>query len=69
MSDLEDIVDALDRPVWGAAAIGKVIGRSESETFYLLSQNVLDANKVGKKNWMSTPRRLLRSLQEGNRAS
>jgi hypothetical protein len=68
MTDLKEIVDPLDRPIWGAEAFGRVIRRSESEAFYLLKHRLLDATKVGGR-WTSTPRRLLQSLQENNRAS
>jgi hypothetical protein len=60
-TDLKDIVDVLDRPVWGAEAIGRVINRSTSETFHLLNKKRVDASKIGK-IWTSTPRRLLNSL-------
>lgn len=61
MTDPKEIVDPIDRPVWGAEAIGRVIGRSEAETFHLLSAGHIDANKIGGR-WTSTPRRLLSSL-------
>jgi hypothetical protein len=67
MRDPKEIVGDLDRPVWGAEAIGRVIDRTEGETFYLLANGHLDAKKIGGR-WTSTPRRLLRSL-EGNQAS
>ena len=62
MTDLKEIVDDLDTPVWGAEAIGRVIKRSEGEAFYLLINKLIDAGKVGGR-WVSTPRRLLRSLE------
>ena len=65
MTDLKDIVGDLDRPIWGAEAIGRVIDRTEGETFYLLGNGHLDASKVGGR-WTSTPRRLLRSLEGGS---
>jgi hypothetical protein len=34
MTDLKEIVDPLDRPIWGAEAFGRIIRRSESESFY-----------------------------------
>jgi hypothetical protein len=68
MSDLKKIVGDRDRPVWGAEAIGKVIDRSESETFYLLASGQLDASKVGGR-WVSTVNRLLRSLERTRAAS
>jgi hypothetical protein len=64
VTDLKDLVDPLDRPIWGAEAISRVVGRSEGETSYLLQKGILDADKAGK-YWTSTPRRLLRQFQEG----
>ena len=55
--------DNLDTPVWGAAAIGRVIGRSERQAYHLLERTLLDASKVGSL-WVSTPRRLLRGISE-----
>jgi hypothetical protein len=55
--------EGLDTPVWGAAAIGRVIGRSERQTFHLLERGHLDASKVGGL-WVSTPRRLLNGIAE-----
>jgi hypothetical protein len=51
----------LDRPVWGAEAIGQVINRTRRETYHLLNSGKLDATKCGAQH-VSTPRRLLRSL-------
>jgi len=51
-----------DTPIWGAAAIGRVIGRNERQTFYLLSTNRIDADKLGDQ-WVSTPRRLLKRIR------
>jgi hypothetical protein len=50
-------VDPLDEPIWGARAIGEVIGRSEKSTYWLLDKGVLPATRVGKA-WVSTRRRL-----------
>ena len=50
----------LDTPVWGAQAIGAVINRSKRQTFYVLEQGLIDADKVGNR-WCSTPRRLLKA--------
>ena len=47
MSDLKDIVDPLDRPVWGAEAIGRVIDRTEGQAFHILNARLVDADKVG----------------------
>jgi hypothetical protein len=51
----------LDRPVWGAKAIGKVINKSEKAAFYLLTKGYLPAEKVGE-SWVSTPRKLLQGI-------
>ena len=48
----------LDRLVWGAKQIAPIINRNERQTFYLLEQRHLDADKVGG-IWVSSPRRLL----------
>ncbi len=61
MSDLSEILDPLDRPIWSAEAFGLVIQRTEAQVFHLLERGLLDADKVGGR-WTSTPRRLLKSL-------
>jgi hypothetical protein len=48
----------LDRTVWGAKAIAAVINRNKRQTFYLLEQGHLVADKVGG-TWCSSVRRLL----------
>jgi hypothetical protein len=53
--------DDLDRPLWGAAAIGACIGRTEAQAFRLLEASLIDATKVNRL-WQSTRRRLRRSL-------
>jgi hypothetical protein len=50
--------DSLDVPVWGAAAIGRVINREARPTFHMLENGQLPAEKIGGR-WVSTPRRLL----------
>ena len=55
------MTDDLDRPIWGATEIGKVINRNKRQTFHLLEAGLIDASKVGH-NWTSTRRRLNRSL-------
>jgi hypothetical protein len=59
MSDDED----LDRPIYGAVAIGRAAGMVEADgsvdirkVYYALENGLLDAGKFGKK-WVSTPRR------------
>jgi len=51
-------IDDLDRPLWGAAAIGEVIEKNAPQTLHLLEKGRLDADKVGGR-WVSTARRLL----------
>ena len=57
----------LDTPVWGAAAFGAVINRSERQVRHLLRRHWLDADKLGGLYW-STPRRLLDSLKNAGHA-
>jgi hypothetical protein len=47
-----------DAPITGVRAIAKVIGRTESQTFYALERGYYDATKRGR-IWQSTRRRLL----------
>jgi hypothetical protein len=56
MPFIDDSVD-LDRPLWGAKAIGAEIGRSERQAYHLLENGLIPGEKVGK-IWVSTPRRL-----------
>ena len=50
------------QPVWGAAAIGRVINRSEQQTHYLLRQGFIrSAKKVGA-HWCASPEALLREF-------
>jgi hypothetical protein len=65
MDDLE--IDPLDRVVHGALGVAKVLdlrGRdgklSRNRAYYLLEGGHVDADRLGKRQWMSTPRRLLR---------
>jgi hypothetical protein len=53
--------DYLDTPVWGARAIGKVIGRPERATYHLLESELIPAKKVGD-SWVATPRKLLAAV-------
>lgn len=74
MSDNESIpLDWLDRPLWGAAQIARVVNLVDKDgrlrtraAFHLLKNRRLDADKIGG-IWTSTPRRLLRSFS-GNAA-
>jgi hypothetical protein len=56
--DTASIINPLDRNVWGAADMGEVIGKTTGQTFYLLENGLIDADKIGRQ-WRSTPRRLL----------
>jgi hypothetical protein len=49
--------DELDRPIWGAANIGKEIGRNTRQAFHLLETGQVPGTKVGRQ-WVSTRRRL-----------
>ena len=48
----------IDRLVWGAKQIAAVINRNERQTFYLLENGFLNAEKKGG-IWCSSVRRLL----------
>ena len=61
MNHQDQIADD-DRPVWGAAAIAEIIGRSKTQVDYLLRHGLLDASKCGAQ-WTTTKRRLLRPFQ------
>ena len=56
--------DPLDVPSWGASAIARIINKSTDATEHMLTKGLLDASKAGKKQWVSTPRRLLASLSK-----
>ena len=47
-------LDPLDRPIFGAAAIAKVLGLSERSARWHLDQGNLDAFEFGGR-WCSTP--------------
>jgi hypothetical protein len=42
-----------DHAVWGARAMGRVIGKNPRQTFHLLNAGLLPARRVGKQ-WVST---------------
>lgn len=54
-------LDPLDRPIFGAAEIGKVLGISERAARWHLDKKHLDASDFGGR-WCSTPRRILNSV-------
>ena len=55
---LRDDENDLDKLIWGAEALGKVINRSPRKTHYLLARGLIDADQIGRL-WVSTRRRLL----------
>jgi hypothetical protein len=50
-----------DAPLWGAEAMAPVINRTKRQVHHLLETGQLDATKTAK-IWVSTPRRLLKSV-------
>ena len=52
----------LDRPIFGAGPIGRVVNRKPRQAYDDLEKGRLDADKFGKL-WVSTPRRLLARFQ------
>jgi hypothetical protein len=59
---------AWDTPIWGAVGIGKVINRTKRQTYHLLEQRLIDADKVGAQ-YCSTRRRLLTPKSQRERRS
>jgi len=57
-------IELLQKPLWGAKAIGDELGLSERKAFYLLEKGLIPARKIGR-IWVST-RKELRSLVEGD---
>ena len=60
--------DDLDRPIWGAEAIGREAGLIDADgrvdtrrAFYLLEKRLLPATKIGRQ-WATTRRRLQRAF-------
>lgn len=47
--------------VWEVKNIAKVIGRTESQTFHMLSSGHLPAKKIGEK-WVASRRKLLNAI-------
>jgi hypothetical protein len=46
-ADAPQAVSADDEIVWGAAAIGRVIGRSERQVFYLAEIGAIPVRRIG----------------------
>jgi len=57
-------LDALDTPIYGVTNFARVLGRTRRQVYDDLEKKRLDgfAKKWGKV-WVSTPRRLLQSLE------
>jgi hypothetical protein len=54
--------DDPDRPVWGAAAIGRIIGKNQRSTHHLLSRGLIkSARRVGHQ-WTAVPSALRREF-------
>ena len=54
----------LDKPIWGARAIGEVIGRNPRQAFHLLTNgHIKSARQVGGR-WMAVPSALLKEFGE-----
>jgi hypothetical protein len=51
-----------EAPVWGAKAIGAIIGKNPRQTFWLLQNGMLPARKVGSL-WVSERQTLLNSIR------
>lgn len=45
--------------VWGIEAIGKVIGRTAPQTYYLLRTGSLPAKQVGENRWVASRQKLV----------
>jgi hypothetical protein len=54
--------------VWGAIAIGKVIGRNPRQAFFLLENGLVPAKKVGER-WVASRKKLLATLTDEGRAA
>ena len=59
--------DDLDRPLWGARAIGKEIGKGPRAVYHLAEAGLLDVDKCGHQ-LVSTPRRLRAQFAGGGHA-
>ena len=57
-------LDSLDRPIYGAEAFARVLNRTARQVYHDLENNRLDGYvKKWGNVWVSTPRRLLSSLE------
>ena len=44
-----------DRPVWGAAAIGRLIGKNQRQTHHLLSRGLIKSARQVGHQWCAIP--------------
>jgi hypothetical protein len=51
-----------DRPVWGAAAIGRVIGKNARSTHHLLSRGLIKSARQVGHQWCAIPSALRREF-------
>jgi len=58
----------IETPIWGAAAIGRIIGRSERTVFHMLETGLLPARRVGRR-WVASREKLIAYLTEDKRAA
>jgi hypothetical protein len=55
------LAELVNEILWGAAEIGRVIGKPPRATFHLLERGLLPAKKVGKQ-WCASRHKLLHAL-------
>jgi hypothetical protein len=54
--------DSLDKPVWGAKAIGEIINRNPRQAFHLLTNgHIKSARQIGGR-WTAVPSALLKEF-------
>jgi hypothetical protein len=56
------IPNSLDKPVWGAVAIGEIINRTPRQTHHLLTRgHIKSARRIGGR-WCASPAALLKEF-------
>jgi hypothetical protein len=53
---------AADRPVWGAAAIGRLIGKNPRQTHHLLARGLIKSARQVGHQWTAIPSALRREF-------
>jgi hypothetical protein len=62
LNDLDESPKYLDRPVWGATAIGREINRTERQVHHLLAKGLIkSARRIGGR-WCASPAALRREF-------